>query len=71
MRLEQAKFFVEKDMTSILVNLYDAWLKQDDETVNKILDVELEDRNNTEFIDTILKPTVMELYTNYMTCIFC
>lgn len=67
MRLEQAKFFVEKDMTSILLNLYNAWLKQDDDTVNKILDVELEDRNNTEFIDTILKPTVMELYANYMT----
>ena len=67
MRLEQAKYFVEKDMTTILVNLYNAWLKQDDETVNKILDVELEDCNNTEFIDTILKPTVMELYANYMT----
>jgi DNA polymerase elongation subunit (family B) len=67
MRLEQAKAFVEDDFTPILLSLYNAWAANDDSTVNKILDAELEDRSNQEFIDTILKPTVMELYANYMT----
>jgi DNA polymerase elongation subunit (family B) len=67
LRLEQAKAFVEDDFTNILVNLYNAWVKEDQDSANKILDMELEDRSNQEFIDTILKPTVMELYSNYMT----
>ena len=66
-RLEQAKAFVEQELTPILISLYNAWSSGDEEQVNQILDVELEDRTNTEFINTILKPTIMELYTNHMT----
>lgn len=67
MRLEQAKAFVEDEFTPILVSLYNAWAGEDQDAVNQILDKELEDRTNQEFIDTILKPTVMELYSEYMT----
>jgi len=67
LRLEQAKAFVEDDFTSILVSLYNGWDTNNEDQVNKILDIELEDRNNQDFIDTILKPTVMELYSTYMT----
>ncbi len=67
MRLEQAKAFVEDEFTDILVRLYNSWKSNDEDTVNKILDAEMEDRTNQDFIDTILKPTVMELYSEYMT----
>jgi len=67
LRLEQAKQYVEDDITNILLNLYNAWDKNDEIKVGEILDKELEDRNNTEFIETILKPTIMELYSNHMT----
>ncbi len=67
LRLEQAKAFVEDEFTPILVKLYNAWARSDEDEVKKILDLELEDRGNTEFIETILKPTVMELYSEYMT----
>lgn len=67
LRLEQARQYVEEEMTNILLSLYNAWINNDDLEVNKILDKELEDRNNIEFIETILKPTILELYSNYMT----
>lgn len=64
--LELAKEFVEVHMTPILTNLYDAWINEDEDIVNKILDDELEDRNNKDFIN-MMKDTILELYRNYMT----
>lgn len=66
MRLEQAKDFVEKELCGILLRLYNAWKANNEEEANKILDAELEDRNDNKFINNILKPTVIELFDNYM-----
>jgi DNA polymerase elongation subunit (family B) len=61
-----AKDFVEKDLTNILLDLYNAWSNKDEEMVNKILDKELEDRSNTEFIE-MMKESILEIYSKYMT----
>jgi len=64
--LELAKEFVEVIMTPIMINLYNGWLNNDEDKINKILDDELEDRNNNEFIE-MMKESILEIYKDHMT----
>lgn len=64
MLLLRAKDHMEQEFEPITRALYNAWENDDVETVNKILDKELEDRNNTEFIQ-FARETLKELYDTY------
>jgi len=62
--LQRAKDHIENRFKPILVSLYNAWKTNDLETVNDILDEELEDRCNEEFLQ-LLKETVIELFAKH------
>ena len=62
--LARAKDHMEDEFKPITTALYDAWEIDDEEAVNVILDKELEDRDNEEFIQK-MRETLKELYDSY------
>lgn len=62
--LKRGQDHMEQEFKPITKALYDAWENNDEDTVNKILDKELEDRDNTEFI-LRMRETLKELYDTY------
>ena len=62
--LTLAKDHMEREFKPITMALYNAWLINDLDKVNEILDKELEDRDNDEFIES-MKETLLEVYKDY------
>lgn len=62
--LQVAKDHMEKEFKPLTMKLYKAWKNNRIEEVNAILDRELEDRNNEDFIQR-MKATLIELYDKY------
>ena len=59
-----AKDHMEQEFKPIIQNLYNAWKSEDIDKVNEILDKELEDRDNNEFIAS-MKETIYELFEEH------
>lgn len=64
MLLQRGKDHLENECKVILKNLYNAWKVNDIDRVNEILEHELEDNKNTEFIKE-LKETLFELFDKH------
>lgn len=64
MMLTRAKDHMEQEFKPITKKLYNAFKNNKMDVVNKILDKELEDRHNEEFIEN-MKKTLIELYDSY------
>jgi DNA polymerase elongation subunit (family B) len=62
--LTLAKDHMEQEFKHISMKLYNAWLIDDIATVNTILDKELEDRDNDEFIAS-MKETFFEVFKEH------
>ena len=62
--LETAREFVETRLPDILYQLYQYDCQGNDDEFNKLLDQELEDRNNTNFIE-MLKTTIHNIFDSH------